>query len=1097
MSTARSHAASPQSPLRVGDWLVVPANLLLRQGDAEVALEPRVMELLLYLAERQGEVISAEQLLVNVWHGPFYSDAPVQRAMSILRRALGDDPQAPRYIETIRKRGYRLLAEVVLPENYAAHLGRQDATWSEGSPFVGLRAFDAEHSGVFFGRARSTALLLAAMRRQWREGGRLVLLLGASGCGKTSLLNAGVLPLLTRATGFDGIGAAALARADFSEAQAGEALAVLESALMQWKLGDRPVFADRAAIERLLREDPEAMVAATEAAFERDPAAARQRDRMLLLVVDHCEAALSSTPVDLLNLNRALACLGASPRVLLVVICRSDFYPSLLARLPVIAELKQPDGHFDLLPPSPGELAEIIRRPAHAAGLQFEQDEGTRLGLDDVLRDAAIAHPEALPMLQYSLQALYEACRPDYVLRFAAYHRLGGLGGALAKYAEDCFLAMPAPARDALPSLLELLVNSEAAGSALTVRRLPWTALRTDGERDLAERLVGARLLTSALCDGVAQISVTHETLLRAWPRVQSWAETNQRRLQTRQRLQQATQRWQQSGRRPDLLLTQGLPLTEALELQVEAPRLLDAEQHELVRASAQAERRRRSRRQGLLLAALLLTVVSALSAVQAYRAHRDAERRRVQAESLLDYLLTDLAAELRPLGRLALMDHIASRALDYLSQLPQQDADGAARLQRAQALRTLGEVFVERGDSQAAALALAQADRSLGSIAAGDAEPQKVLLETGTVAFWLGSLAFRRGDLDRAEQEFSRYRTAAQALTRREPNRADWQLELSYALNNLGSVASKRGDVARALGLFSESVELKEQVLTRQPDNSALAVEQADSLSWIGSTLERQGRLAEAGTYYQRQLSLLQGIRELDPGADGWRHRLALAQLLRANLDLLLGRSAAADDLYAEARQALQQLVTADPTNSHWQRNLSYAEMQQAYARLLGGGVDEAEVLLRAADARMQVLLSGSEAPAEWVRLGASIQLRRAQAAQRSGANQLAGNLLRTAQSLAAEQLRSDPDGLDARILLARVQVALGDLAVAEGRGDAAQSNFFQARELLSRFMPDSLDHRVLQLWLATGLRLGTGTEPARQRLQASGYQLAETAPP
>jgi len=658
---------------------------------------------------------------------------------------------------------------------------------------------------------------------------------------------------------------------------------------------------------------------------------------------------------------------------------------------------------------------------------------------------------------------------------------------------------MPVAARDALPALLELLVNSETANPALTARRLPWTALRSDGERDLAERLVGARLLTSALCDGVAQFSVTHETLLRAWPRVQAWAETNQRRLQTRQRVQQATQRWLQSGRRPDLLLTQGLPLTEAAELQLEAPRLLHAEQHELVRASAQAERRRRSRRQWLLFAALLLTLVSVLSAVQAYRAHHDAERRRSQAESLLDYLLTDLAAELRPLGRLALMDHIASRALDYLSQLPQRDDDGAARLQRARALRTLGEVFVERGDSQAAALAFAQADQNLRTVRDGDAEQQKVLLESGTVAFWLGSLAFRQGDLDRAETEFSRYRTAAQALNRSEPDRPDWQLELSYALNNLGSVASKRGDVARALSLFTESAELKEQVLILQPDNSALAVEQADSLSWIGSTLERQGRLAEAAHYYQRQMALLRRIQQQDPGADGWRHRLALAQLLTANLYLLFDRDAAAGELYADARLALQHLVTADPSNSHWQRNLSYAEMQQAYRLILDGDANAAEALLRAADARMQPLLQGSEAPSEWHRLAAMVKLRRAQAAQRRRAIPLAEEFLQSARAMAGAQLQSDPDGLDARILLARIEIAAGDLAAAGGHPDAAHAAFGQARDLLARYLPESPDHRVLQAWVAAGLRLGLGpgVGPARERLRLSGFRLAESAPP
>lgn len=1095
--------ASPEStlcpPLRVGEWLVDPSRLLLQGSNTELSLEPRVMELLIYMAERPREVISAEQLLIDIWHGPFYGDGPVQRAMAILRRSLGDDSQSPRYIETIRKRGYRLIADVIMPSKYAAFSSDAGKAWQGGSPFVGLRPFDAMHSAVFFGRARSTALLLAAIRKQQQEGGRLVLMLGPSGCGKTSLLRAGVLPLLQRDEGFDGLRVAAACTADFAEAQPGALLGVLAAALCTWHLRGRPVFVDRADVEVQLRSAPDELVAGIESAYLRSPSRGHGGEPFLLLTIDHAEAALADGLADCRLLNTALSALCASPRVLVVMLCRSDFYPSLLERLPEIAQLKTPDGHFDLLPPSPGELAEVIRRPALAAGLAFEKDPDTALGLDDVLRDAAVAHPEALPMLQYTLQALYEARGEGYLLSFAAYHRLGGLGGALALRAEQLFQEVPETVRAAWVSLLERLVVSHESNQALTARRIPWSALQSDAERDLVGRLVDARLFTSALSDDVAQFSVTHETLLRAWPRVQDWARDNQRQLQAQRRVKHATIRWLQADRRADLLLNHGLPLIEARDLVQHAPRLLDANDHALVQASESADRRRRTRRVLAFAAAVVLAAASAISALLALRAHQDAERRRSQAESLVDYLLTDLADELRPLGRLALMDHVAQRALAHLSQLPERDADETTRLQRVRALRTLGEVFVERGDQGAAQKAFDQAITMLQGTTAGADISSDVLLERGTVAYWLGMLDFRRNDLAAAETWFERYRTDATELTRRAPENADWQLELSYALNNLGSVAKQQQQSERALELFRQSAELKDRVLAAQPNNTALAVEQADSLSWIGSVLEQEGRLGEAMGYYQRQLELLRGIGERQPAADGWRHRLALAELMAGKLHVALDRLNDASQLYSSAEQSLEHLIAADVSNATWQRNLSYAQVQIGYLLVISQRPDEARLRLLPALERMQRLVSDPESPTEWRRLFALNLLRMGQAELGRHALDDAQSNLDRALGETRALFVMNPGDNETRDLLARVWIARGDVLATRKKHTDAQAAWHEARTLLALIAPESRNRHILQSWIAVHQRLDRSQEVSRERtrLYDGGYRLGESVLP
>ncbi|OWB33417.1 transcriptional regulator [Xanthomonas oryzae pv. oryzicola] len=195
---------------RLGPLLVEPERLTLIDDGQTIALEPRMMEVLIALAERAGEVISAEQLLIEVWHGSFYGDNPVHKTIAQLRRKLGDDSRQPRCIETIHKRGYRLLPKVVLAHDYRrAVLGTQ--TWSHGGPSVGRQAFDPAHADVFFGRSHAIAQVLGALRAQLHGHCGLVLMSGASGCGKTSLLSVGVVPLLCQPGGLDGLEAIAMA----------------------------------------------------------------------------------------------------------------------------------------------------------------------------------------------------------------------------------------------------------------------------------------------------------------------------------------------------------------------------------------------------------------------------------------------------------------------------------------------------------------------------------------------------------------------------------------------------------------------------------------------------------------------------------------------------------------------------------------------------------------------------------------------------------------------------------------------------------------------------------------------------------------------
>lgn len=104
---------TPQTPFRVGEWHADPDSGRLRQQDVEVKLEPKVMQVLVCLAQNPGTVVSREALEATVWAGSVVGYDAVSGSIIKLRKALGDNSRSPRYIETVSKKGYRLIAEVM------------------------------------------------------------------------------------------------------------------------------------------------------------------------------------------------------------------------------------------------------------------------------------------------------------------------------------------------------------------------------------------------------------------------------------------------------------------------------------------------------------------------------------------------------------------------------------------------------------------------------------------------------------------------------------------------------------------------------------------------------------------------------------------------------------------------------------------------------------------------------------------------------------------------------------------------------------------------------------------------------------------------
>ena len=103
----------PAADFRVGGWLVQPRLNRVSQGASAVHVQPKIMDVLVLLAERPGEVVTREQLFRTVWAGTHVTEHALARSISELRKIFRDSPRHPRVVETIPKIGYRLIAPVV------------------------------------------------------------------------------------------------------------------------------------------------------------------------------------------------------------------------------------------------------------------------------------------------------------------------------------------------------------------------------------------------------------------------------------------------------------------------------------------------------------------------------------------------------------------------------------------------------------------------------------------------------------------------------------------------------------------------------------------------------------------------------------------------------------------------------------------------------------------------------------------------------------------------------------------------------------------------------------------------------------------------
>lgn len=482
-------------------------------------------------------------------------------------------------------------------------------------PFKGLSTFMEDDAEFFHGRDSDTDRIHTAVGKR-----PVTLVAGPSGCGKSSLVRAGVLSRL-RDEG--------MCISELRAVPGVRATAVLARAL----IGILEPGLDE--VGRLTKAEELAGILETG-----DDVPAELRGRILargagaghVLFVDQLEEYAGAGPEagrDLFGMLVALAGRDGSAVLRVIATARPDSLDALVTA--DTSDLVSDAVQF-LAPLAADELARAVTAPVDAVpGVWFEP------GLPERIVADAGNEPGRMPLVQFALTELWEG-RTSSMLTHAAYEELGGVAGALVKYADDTIDGLTQTQQDGAQ---RLFVQLARPGDGDTFSRKPTrTADLAPELLDLARKLAPSKLvvLSSAPsgAEGEEIVDLAHEALIQLWPRLRQWLVDSQDFRVWQEQLRADLHRWQtQDGESARLL--SGTDLAEAHRRLAEHPDDISADERVYILLSRRHSRRGARIKQAAIGALAVLTVLAVVLALSTWQSlKRTEEQLRTQAAGLL-----------------------------------------------------------------------------------------------------------------------------------------------------------------------------------------------------------------------------------------------------------------------------------------------------------------------------------------------------------------------------------------------------------------------------------------------------------------------------
>lgn len=337
----------------------------------------------------------------------------------------------------------------------------------------------------------------------------------------------------------------------------------------------------------------------------------------------------------------------------------------------------------------------------------------------------------------------------------------------------------------------------------------------------------------------------------------------------------------------------------------------------QLIQRDAQRQMRRVT---AVTLLALLIALLMGFMLSSVVKAQREAEHQRHQAEGLIEFMLTDLRARLKGVGRIDVLQSVNERALQFygeqtdLSALPVDSLERRARI-----LHAMGEDDQRRGDAAAALAKFREAHRVTATLLNAEPNDPDRIFAHAQSEFWVAYVDYVRERYQQALGGFVAYRDLARRLVKIAPQKVDYQRELAYADGNICSIALTRPKPSTELEACRNALETMQRIAAAQPDDASISSDLANRHAWMADALVLLGRRNEALAERTKQRAIIDALLKRDPRNASHLENWMLARYSTAKLLAEMGQHSQAAVFNTEARQMVARLQAADPENNDW----------------------------------------------------------------------------------------------------------------------------------------------------------------------------------